>query len=41
MQNQTDRQHIANKENTSIEGEYYPGKDMFELEKERINDRGV
>lgn len=36
MQNQTDRQHIANKENNSIEGEYYSGKDMFELEKERI-----
>ena len=36
MQNQTDRQHIANKENNSIEGEYYSGKDMFELEKERL-----
>ena len=36
MQNQTDHQHIANTENNSIEGEYYSGKDMFELEKERI-----
>jgi hypothetical protein len=36
MPNQTDRQHIANKENTSIEGEFYSGKDMFDLEKERI-----
>jgi hypothetical protein len=36
MPNQTDCQHIANKENTSIEGEFYSGKDMFDLEKERI-----
>ena len=36
MQNQTDHQPTVNSGNTPMEGEYYSGKDMFELEKERI-----
>ena len=36
MQNQTDHQPTVNSGNTPMEGEYYSGKDMLELEKERI-----
>lgn len=38
MENQADQKSVANMsdENSPLEGEYYTGKDMFELEKERI-----
>lgn len=38
MQNQTDQQLASDtaENNTSVEGDYIPGKDMLELERERI-----
>lgn len=38
MENQKGQQPVANAENETppLEGEFYSGKDMFELEKERI-----
>lgn len=38
MENQTNQQPVANEDDDSkpLEGEFYSGKDMFELEKERI-----